>query len=140
MDAITHAVVGAVTGAQFGHPVVGAVAAVVPDSALWLRARQPQPPALYRPAHSVLGALFAFAVVLMLTRDDGSLAGAVFYGWVSHIFLDFFTHSGEWATRPFYGWSNWHPKEFQEWEWFNPSWWLGLGMAIFWSVSCVIIL
>ncbi len=137
MDIVTHALTGAATGAAFGRPLLGAVVAVVPDSALWLRPRLARPPALYRAAHTLLAAWSAGIITLLLTADNGAIAGCVLWAWLSHIVLDFFTHAGEWAVRPFYGMSNWHPKIFQEWEWLNRSWWLGLTIAIIWSTICL---
>lgn len=131
MDIVTHALTGAATGAAFGHPLLGAAVAVVPDSALWLRPRQALPPALYRAAHGVLAPMFAASITLMFYGPI--ISATVFFAWLSHIVLDIPTHGKEWSPRLF--WPDNRPvfTQFQEWEWFNRSWWRGLALATIWS-------
>ncbi len=131
MDIVTHALAGAATGAAFGRPVLGAVVAVVPDSALWLRPRLAAPPPLYRAAHGGLAPVLISTFCLMLFGPE--IALVVFWAWASHIVLDIPTHGKLWSPRLF--WPDETPvfEQFQEWEWFNRSWFTGLGIALIWS-------
>jgi len=131
MDIITHAVAGAATGAAFGRPLLGAAVAVVPDSALWLRYRLARPPAAYSAAHGLLAPCLAGSVAMMLFGP--AISALVFFAWLSHIVLDIPTHGEEWSPRLF--WPDNRPVfiGFQEWEWFNRSWWRGLALAAIWS-------
>lgn len=133
MDIITHALAGAATGAAFGRPLLGAVVAVVPDSALWLRPRQARPPAAYRAAHGLLAPCLAGSVAMMLFGP--AISALVFFAWLSHIVLDIPTHGADWSPRLF--WPDERPvfTKFQEWEWFNRSWWLGLALTAIWSIT-----
>lgn len=133
MDIITHALAGAATGAAFGRPLLGAVVAVVPDSALWLRPRQPRPPAAYRAAHGLLAPCLAGSAAMMLFGP--AISALVFFAWLSHIVLDIPTHGADWSPRLF--WPDERPvfTKFQEWEWFNRSWWLGLALTAIWSIT-----
>lgn len=133
MDVFTHALAGAATGAAFGRPLLGAVVAVLPDSALWLGPRRASPPALYRAAHGLL-APFMLATITMAFFGP-AVSACVFFAWLSHFVLDVPTHGEEWAPRPF--WPDERPlfTHFEEWEWFNASWWRGLKIAIIWSIA-----
>lgn len=137
MDIITHAVVGAITGATMGHPIIGAVAAVVPDSALWLGRRPARPPALYSAAHGLLAPCLFAAITMALFGP--LISAVVFFSWLSHIVLDIPTHEGEWSPRLF--WPDTRPvfAGYEEWEWFNEAWWFGLLIAGIWSITCVVL-
>jgi len=138
MDIFTHGCVGFATGAVFGHPVIGTIAGVIPDSALWLRSRLACPPPLYRAAH---GLLMPFVVALLCLYLFGmDIATTVCWAWFSHILLDIPTHSTEWSPRIF--WPDNYPifTQFNEWEWFNASWWKGLAIAVIWSALCVVLI
>lgn len=138
MDIITHAVVGAFTGAVYDRPVLGAMAAVVPDAALWLRPRLPSPPALYRAAHGALLPLVITAALLPLFGP--SVAIVVFLSWTSHIVLDIPTHGEKWSPRLFWPLDVPIFTEFEEWEWFSESWHRGLEIALIWIFICIVIL
>jgi hypothetical protein len=131
MDVFTHALVGAVTGSTWGHPVLGAVVAVLPDLPIWYGKRRATPPAAYKALHSYTLAL-AFGLLTYLLV--GVAAGAtVFACWLSHLALDIPTHGPTWAPRLVWP-SDWHLpcKEEQEWEWLNRSWWIGFCYSLFW--------
>lgn len=131
MDVFTHALAGAATGAAFGRPLLGAVVAVLPDSALWLGPRRASPPAMYRAAHGLLVPFMLGLIVLMFFGPMA--AGCVFFAWLSHIVLDVPTHGHEWSPRLF--WPQNRPvfSHLDEWEWFNNSWWRGFFLAVIWS-------
>lgn len=131
MDIVTHALAGAATGAAFGRPLLGAAVAVVPDSALWLRPRLPRPPALYRAAHAALAPIVIS--ILCLFAFGQEIAIVVFWSWVSHIVLDIPTHGPEWSPRLLWPNERILFTRFEEWEWFNESWWQGLALAFIWS-------
>lgn len=133
MDVVTHALAGAATGAAFGRPLLGAVAAVVPDSALWLRPRLARPPALYMAAHGLLAPMFVAAITLPFFGPIGS--ACIFFAWLSHIILDIPTHGEDWSPRLF--WPDTRPVfiGFEEWEWGNRSWRRGLLIAAIWSAA-----
>lgn len=130
MDIITHAIAGAATGGAFGRPLLGAVVAVLPDSALWLRPRLALPPLLYRAAHGLLAPFVLAALTMMFFGP--AVSNVVFFAWLSHIVLDVPTHGPEWAPRLF--WPDERPvfTQFEEWEWFNPSWYLGFRITLIW--------
>lgn len=125
MDLVTHAVVGAVTGAQFGHPVLGACVAVMPDLVLPLK-RQTSPPLRYDVMHSLF-----VPVVLALTLQEPF----VFYCWFSHLFLDVFTHGEEWGATLFWPFSPMRVSVAPlDWEFFNYVWVVGLCIAAWWII------
>lgn len=138
MDIITHAVVGAITGAAFGHPAIGAFVGVLPDSALWLRPRLALPPTLYRAAHGGLAPLFASAVCLPFVGLQISLV--IFSAWVSHIILDIPTHGPTWSPRLFWPDERVIFDNFEEWEFFNRSWFLGYFISTIWCALWLSIL
>lgn len=135
MDILTHALTGAATGYVFGQPIVGAIAGILPDFALFFRARQASPPPAYCAAHSLL---MPFVVGMVSAIFFGiEIGSAVYWAWFSHILLDIPTHSKEWAPQLF-----WPDKyqlftRFEEWEWLNESWWRGLFIAALWSMLCI---
>lgn len=136
MDILTHAIVGAVTGSAFGQPVAGAIAAVAADLPIARLQRLHTPPALYRFTHSGL-ALLVLGVFCTFAKEP-SAGAAVFFGYLSHIVLDLPTHAREWQPRLLWPRSSvWFPNAV-EWEWFNKSWFLGLGIAIIWSAVCIL--
>lgn len=137
MDIITHAVAGAAIGAVLGHPVVGAMAAVVPDSALWLAPRPALPPALYRAAHGGLAPLFVSAICLPIFGPQ--IAIVVLLAWISHIILDIPTHGPDWSPRLFWPDERVVFDKFEEWEWFNHSWWFGFFITIVWVLLCLLL-
>lgn len=133
MDIITHAAVGLATGCAFGQPVAGVVAAVIADAPIWDRRRYTKPPTGYDITHSVQ---FWLLIGIWGEITTQSLVWLVAYG--SHIFLDLFTHGKDWGPRL------WYPDEKRyfynsEWEWFNPSWWIGFHLALFWITICLFI-
>lgn len=137
MDVLTHAIVGAVTGGAFGHPVAGAVAAVLPDVAIWFGKRRAEPPELYKAFHSIpcLGWL-----ALVLAAQEPSLRYAVLCSWFSHLVLDVPTHGPVWSPRLLYPFNFRIPtKPEWEWEWFSASWWWGLVLAVIWSLIWLIV-
>lgn len=137
MDIVTHAIVGAITGAAFDRPVLGAIVGILPDSALWLRPRLAHPPTLYRAAHGALAPMFASTVCLALF--GAQIALVVFCAWVSHIVLDIPTHGPEWSPRLFWPDERVVFDTHQEWEFFNASWWGGLALASLWSMIWLMI-
>lgn len=134
MDVITHAAVGAATGAVFGYPVAGAVAGVLPDVVLGIR-RRAAPNLAYNLTHSVF---FATLVAVVLVLVDRGLAGAVCAALVSHITLDLPTHGRTWAPTLFYPFTRKRFSYGNEWEWFSQDWWHGLWLALLWSDICLL--
>ncbi len=63
---------------------------------------------LYRTTHSLL---FIFLVFFILSFSIGNYLILSLYSF-SHIILDFFSHSDEWATRLFYPFSDFHVNFF----------------------------
>lgn len=132
MDIFTHAIIGAATGAQYNEPVLGAVIAIIPDLPLIGKRRQ-EPTELYKYCHSFLG-LLTISLLLYAIIDNFELCLACL---VSHIVLDLPTHSAKWNPRLFYP-NNCHLQNFKEWEFFNNSWFLGLGVSIIWTIVVTI--
>lgn len=147
MDIFTHALVGAVTGGALGHPLLGAVVAVLPDLPLWVQRRPASPPAAYLALHSGLAAVL-LAVACALCTYGGfisvTFAVTVVACWLSHIVLDVPTHGNEWQPRLL--WPNkkylLFPDTIEEWEFFNLTWLIGLKLAVAWivGVACLVIL
>lgn len=138
MDIITHAAVGAFTGAVYDRPVLGAVAAVVPDAALWLRPRLAAPPALYRAAHSALAVILFAGLTYVLLGYAAAIV--VFLSWASHLVLDIPTHGPVWSPRLLWPYDRAVFTQFDEWEWFSESWHIGLEIALIWILVCIAIL
>jgi len=134
MDIITHAVVGAATGQAFGQPLLGAVIAVLPDLSLTSIKRRSTPTQLYKLVHSPL---FIAIICLGLYAIGVTQAGLIYAAWMSHFVLDFFTHGSTFAPRFFYPLSDFHVTEFEEWEFFNYHWWMGLLVSVYWVIICL---
>jgi membrane-bound metal-dependent hydrolase YbcI (DUF457 family) len=129
MDVVSHAIAGACVGQAFGQPVLGAAFGVLPDVVLGVR-RQKLPSTAYNATHSltfVAGAGLAGWLVW------GTLAPLL--AVLSHILLDFPTHGPRWAPTLLYPFSSERFGIGSEWEWFNKTWWLGLGLTAIWSLT-----
>jgi membrane-bound metal-dependent hydrolase YbcI (DUF457 family) len=136
MDIITHAVVGAATGAAFGQPLQGAVWAIAPDLMLGTLKRRATPTAAYNASHSFA----AVAVVTGVAYAFGGFAAAMcaFFSYLSHLILDIPTHGEHWA--PTLLWPS--QKRFsagEEWEWFNRSWFAGLQLSFLWGIAWLLL-
>jgi hypothetical protein len=130
MDLLTHAVVGAVTGVGFGHPVAGAVIAAAPDFVLGIR-RKSRPSKFYNITHS-LAFLILCSVIAELIGGWGALVGV---SLASHLFLDMPTHGSIWAPPLLYPFSNHRFTYGEEWEFFNFHWWAGLYCSFLWCTT-----
>lgn len=130
MDILSHAVAGASVGAAFGQPILGAACGVAPDLALLTWRRLTHPTAAYNAAHSalVLGGAGLLALVLFATVVP-------LLALLSHILLDLPTHGKRWAPPLLYPFSEQRYSLGTEWEWFNRSWWQGLGLTLAWSFA-----
>ena len=135
MDIITHAIAGAVSGQSFGHPILGAVVAVVPDLTLGWR-RRVEPPVIYRMMHSLL---FLLAVWLVLIPASRGIQMTATLAVFSHLYLDLPTHGPRWAPRLFYPLSNRFVVIGDEWEWGNESWFVGFAYALIWIILWTIL-
>lgn len=133
MDIFTHAIVGGVTGAQFGQPVLGAAIAVIPDLQLF-GVRRESPPELYQFLHSVAGVIGVASLLCMLgVSFTLSLACLM-----SHLAIDVPTHGFKWAPRLLYPF-NFKFTCFNEWEFFNVTWFYGLGVSVIWILILQVI-
>lgn len=146
MDIITHAIVGAASGAVFGHPIVGAIVAVIPDIPLGIT-RKHRPNIGYDMLHSpVIGGLNMFNMANIFlgmshgAPTDFSFGWAALLAWASHIFLDLFTHGPTWAPMPFAPISFRRVSLGYDWELFDSTWWNGLLLAICWVLACLAII
>jgi len=134
MDVVTHALVGAATGATFGRPVLGALVAALPDVVLGVRRRK-APSAAYNATHS---AFFLLAATLAAaTLHSGPVGALVALCLLSHLVLDLPTHGGVWGPPIFY--PLWRARFScgDEWEFFNQSWIRGLKLSILWILVCL---
>lgn len=153
MDFVSHALVGALLLGRGRQPrreqalVVGA--AVVPDlpcvpvyllvghdrgRPLWIprhddwdgvRAAHPGWSALWEVPHSVLFLAAVVVPLVLLLR----LPRLVVAAYASHLAIDLFSHTGEWAVRPLYPWG---PAV----SGFTDGWrWPVAGMAAAWAVG-----
>lgn len=135
MDIFSHALAGAATGWAFGHPVLGAAVAALPDAVLGLR-RRAAPTIAYNLTHSLLG-LWAATVVASLF--GWQVAATVFLALLSHLVLDMPTHGPHWAPPLLYPWL---PNRFSagsEWEFFNRSWQRGLNLTLAWVLTWLLV-
>ena len=130
MDIVSHAVAGAAVGAAFGHPIVGAVFGVLPDLVLLTPKRLTLPPARYSATHSA-----AFVAVAGLLGWLAFATVAAPLALLSHILLDLPTHGKRWGPQLLYPFSHRVYSYGTEWEWFNLSWWQGLGLTLAWSFA-----
>lgn len=126
MDIVSHALAGAATGLYFQHPVAGALVAISPDLVLGVK-RRIRPNHLYMISHSGIGLVMVY--LLTYSMDIKWL----FYCYLSHIVLDFFTHAGEWCPQPLFPFVKTN-SYFKEWEFFNKAWFMGLFVTILWSL------
>jgi len=132
MDIVSHAIAGAATGALWGHPVAGAVAAVLPDIVI-AGPRRALPSTLYRFTHSYLAFLIVSLLVLFI---EYNLAAAIALAYLSHLWLDAVTHGEQWAPRFLWPLEMVCFKNIPEWEFGNRTWWLGLLITIVYSLTC----
>lgn len=132
MDIVTHAIVGAITGANWGRPILGAAVAIAPDFVLGLK-RHALPPLSYSMTHSPLLMSLALFVATGALTHDPRLTACVIACYLSHIALDLQTHGDDWAPRLFFPFSIHRTSLGGDWEFFNRSWWLGLSTAVLWS-------
>jgi membrane-bound metal-dependent hydrolase YbcI (DUF457 family) len=134
MDILSHAVAGACVGAAFGQPVLGAACGVLPDLALATPKRVTLPTAAYNATHS---ALFVAGVGLLGAVALGSVVPLL--AVLSHILLDLPTHGKLWAPPLLYPFRSTRYSMGREWEWFNRSWWQGLGLTLLWSLAWLLV-
>ncbi len=135
MDIVNHAIAGAVIGSKWDMPLLGAVAGIAPDLAdvRLLYRRQKNPIRFYEITHSVELCLAVLSLGLFL--GDKFLAWSI--AWCSHIVLDYFTHNRKWG-----------PKfviipiriqiRFDEWEFYNRSWWRGFFLNLSFCLGALI--
>lgn len=125
MDILTHAAVGyASTGS-----VWGAVGAVLPDMGLLSIRRQYRPTYAYLYLHSMMVFVAWFAATWWWSLMIAPELFCFMVGWFSHIVLDIPTHGERFAVRPMFPASQ-KKWVFEEWEWFNRPWWIGLGIGV----------
>ena len=132
MDIISHVIAGAATGAAFGHPVLGAIIAVIPDLPI-MGPRVEEPPKLYMISHSLI-----FLLSASLFFAFFGIGWLVFFCLASHLVLDLPTHGYQWSPRLMYP-SRYPIYWLEEWEFFNSSWLLGLLITILWSSVWILI-
>ena len=135
MDVVSHALAGAASGAVFGHPIIGAIVAVLPNSVLGLQRRK-APPVAYRYSHSVLTALCVPAALALLPLQH-TIPLAVALAWLSHIALDVPTHGELWAPRLMYPFSQFKLGNFIEWEFGSRTWYFGSFLTLVWIAICL---
>ena len=132
MDFVSHALAGAATGYAFGHPVAGAVLGVLPDAVLGIR-RRGAPNCAYNATHSL-----TFIVACGAIACPFGWGAFVMLSLSSHIILDLPTHGEKWAPVLLYPFSKKRFSFGEEWEWFSPSWWFGLGVTLAWSTLWIL--
>jgi membrane-bound metal-dependent hydrolase YbcI (DUF457 family) len=138
MDIFSHAIVGAATGALFGHPIAGAIAATLPDLVLGIK-RKYAPTEWYDLTHSPIPtSLLLYGPATSFTLDWQLGVCLVLCYW-SHIFLDVFTHGENWAPKLFAPISHKRYSFGDDWEWFNSSWRKGLALSIGWFATCALL-
>lgn len=135
MDIFTHAVAGAAAGAVFGHPWLGAFAAVLPDLPL-IGKRKLKPSPEYDYGHSLIYPAVVFALSFLFQNTPAQISTIVF-AILSHLFLDLFTHGPEWAPPLLYPFNRHRFSYGEEWEWFNRSWLQGLLLSFAFVLLCL---
>ena len=137
MDIINHAITGAAIGASVElsprSVLIGTLTGIAPDVSdfpLFYKRRE-IPTDLYAISHSFEVFLGMLAAGLIF---DGFFV--VSMAWCAHILLDYITHGETWGPK-FIILKIPVPKRFEEWEFFNWSWWRGLGTNF---VFCGVIL
>ena len=135
MDVVVHAIVGLATGTLTGNPLLGAVAAVLPDLPI-MGPRRAQPPTSYKLTH---GLFFTTGLTLLAYLIAPQYGVTVGLSLLSHTVLDVPTHGPDWAPRLLYPYSEVRLLCFKEWEFFNCSWFLGLSFALLWSGACLVL-
>lgn len=114
MDIVSHIIFA---NALTGPNIYSTIGAVIPD--LTMIKRKPYPDKYYLLMHSPI-----MSIVLFIINPYLGI------GHFSHIFLDFFTHGKDFAPRLFYPFSDYRITIFQEWEFFNKSFWIGLFIVL----------
>ncbi len=126
MDLVGHALAGGAVGLYYGHPVLGALVAVLPDLPLF-RARLATPPTSYDILHS----LWPLPLLMLLPQW-------ILWAWVSHLLLDLPSHGKIWAPPLLW------PKQTRfsvfgiEWELFNRAWIIGVVVTVSWSSTWIL--
>ena len=133
MDIINHALAGAAAGQIYGHPVIGAVVGVLPDTVLGLK-RVAAPTVAYRCTHSLLFTLWVASTLTLVSPELGMVG---LLASLSHLFLDLPTHGDVWVPRVLYPFSNRAFSFGEEWEWFNDTWWGGMLANMMWIAACL---
>lgn len=133
MDIVTHAITGAITGAHWNRPILGAAVAVAPDLVLGVK-RRALPSLAYSVTHSPLLMSVVLSVATGALTRDPALTACVIACYLSHVTLDLQTHGGAWAPRLFFPFSKRRTSLGDDWEFFNRAWWLGLLTAFLWSL------
>lgn len=132
MDIVTHAITGAATGLAFGHPALGAIVAVLPDTVLGVTRRSAP-----NTAYNVTHAPFPMCIALAVGFAPFGLAGCAIAAYISHIVLDLPTHGGRWAPKLFAPFSYRRISIGDDWEYYNGPWWVGAIIATLWSALCL---
>lgn len=127
MDLFSHALSGAAMGSFFGHPIVGAISACIPDLCLGIK-RVSEPPRSYTFTHSFLFCGLAGAIGIWLGFGVVPLIGVL-----SHILIDIPTHGFKFGPQLLYPFSDKRVKGFSDWEFFNRTWWAGVFILTVWS-------
>lgn len=85
---------------------------------------------LYNSTHSIFFAFLIILPIVFLLK----LPKSAFFVYLFHIIIDIFTHTGEWAIKPFFPLNNFEINGFSDvWAW--PIW----VMALSWIVLILII-
>ncbi len=103
----------------------------IPYNSDWngLRESNPLRSSLWDIPHSLFFAVLIILPIVLYFK----LPKIVFFAYLLHIFIDIFTHTGEWAVKPFYPFS--YKIEGFTNAWFWPLW----AMALSWLILIVLI-